>query len=136
MQSRAQRRQYGEPVEAAFPEDSLRARHTRGLEAELVSITCSALQIRSPRVHVPLRFSQQSYECRIRYGVPIKPLQRTQSPQRNWSNINEPLVRRPPLNGKAFGRPADAQKNVGDSLAGGQVERCDCVDSRARFQPA
>ena len=24
-----------------------------------------------------------------------KPLQRTQSPQRNWSNINEPLVRRP-----------------------------------------
>jgi len=55
MQSRAQRRQYGEPVEAAFPEDSLRARHTRGLEAELVSIECSALQIRSPRVHVPFR---------------------------------------------------------------------------------
>jgi hypothetical protein len=24
-----------------------------------------------------------------------KPLQRTQSPQGNWSNINEPLVRRP-----------------------------------------
>jgi hypothetical protein len=27
--------------------------------------------------------------------LPNKPLQRTQSPQRNWSNINEPLVRRP-----------------------------------------
>ncbi len=55
MQSRAQGRRYGEPVEAAFPEDLLRARHTRGLECELVSIACSALQIRGPRVHVPLR---------------------------------------------------------------------------------
>jgi len=27
--------------------------------------------------------------------LPNKPLQRTQSPQENWSNINEPLVRRP-----------------------------------------
>ena len=26
---------------------------------------------------------------------PNKPLQRTQSPQQNWSNINEPLMRRP-----------------------------------------
>jgi len=30
-----------------------------------------------------------------RYVPPNKPLQRTQSPQGNWSNINEPLVRRP-----------------------------------------
>lgn len=41
---------------AAFPEHSFRARHTRGLERELESIQCSALNIRSPRLHVPLRF--------------------------------------------------------------------------------
>ena len=28
-------------------------------------------------------------------ALPNKPLQRTQSPQGNWRNINEPLVRRP-----------------------------------------
>jgi len=27
--------------------------------------------------------------------LPNKPLQRTIAPQGNWSNINEPLVRRP-----------------------------------------
>jgi hypothetical protein len=81
MQSRAQRRQYGEPVKTAFPEDSLRARHTRGLERELVSIACSALQIRSPRVHVPLRFLrslldlQESRQCEN--GSPISALQLT-----------------------------------------------------------
>ena len=60
MQSRAGRKQYGEPITAAFPEDSLRARHTRRLEAELVSISCSALLIRSLRVHVPPRFPRVS----------------------------------------------------------------------------
>ena len=53
MQIQARRRRYGEPVIAAFPEYSLKARNTRGLEAELVNITCSAMIIRNPRVHVP-----------------------------------------------------------------------------------
>jgi hypothetical protein len=68
---------------AAFPEDSLRARHTRGLEGELVSIACSALQIRSPRVHVPLRFLRSLLdiqETRDREnGPPIFALQLTSS---------------------------------------------------------
>ena len=53
MQSRAQRRQYGEPVERLSLSVRYGQRHTRGLEAELVNVTRSPLQIRSPRVHVP-----------------------------------------------------------------------------------
>ena len=53
MQSRAQRRQYGEPVERLSLSVRYGQRHTRGLEAELVTVTRSPLQIRSPRVHVP-----------------------------------------------------------------------------------
>ena len=82
MQSRAQRRRYGEPVIAAFPEDSFRARHTRGLECELVSIACSAFLIRSPRVHVPLSvFSELLLNLQERRqrenGPPISALQLT-----------------------------------------------------------
>ena len=76
MRSQAQRRQYGEPVIAAAPEYSLRARHTRGIEAEFESITCSPLHIRIPRVHVPPRFSRKTRRDRSRNGVPIKPLKR------------------------------------------------------------
>ena len=36
----------------ADPEYSSDAQRTRGLEAGLVSITCLALEIRSPRAHV------------------------------------------------------------------------------------
>lgn len=71
MQSQAQRRQYGDPVEAAFPEYSLRARRNLGLERELVSITCSALQIRSPGLHVPLLFSINPPEPRSANGPPV-----------------------------------------------------------------
>ena len=76
MQAKAQRRQYGEPVSAATPEYSLRARHTRGVETEFVSITCSPLHIRTPRVHVPLRFLRKIRENQNRNGLPIKPLLR------------------------------------------------------------
>ena len=58
MQSRAQRRQYGEPVERLSLSVRYGQRHTRGRETELVSITCSALQIRRRWVHVPLRSSR------------------------------------------------------------------------------
>jgi len=44
---------------ATFPEYSLWARHTHGLEVELGSITCSGLQIRSPWVHVPTSIPQK-----------------------------------------------------------------------------
>jgi hypothetical protein len=63
MQSRAQRRQYGEPVEWLSLSVRYGQRHTRGLEAELVSVTRSALQIRSPRVHVPPRPSRVAPGC-------------------------------------------------------------------------
>ena len=95
MQSRAQRRQYGEPVKRLPLSIRYGQWHTRGLEAEFVNITCSPLQIRSSRVHVPLGSSPVARGCPKWNGQPIKPLQRTQSPQGNWSNINEPLVRRP-----------------------------------------
>src|SRR5450631_2963773 len=75
MQSRAQRRQYGEPVERLSLSVRYGQRHTRGLEAELESVTRSALQIRSPRVHVPLRSSRVASGCPKRNSQPIKPLQ-------------------------------------------------------------
>jgi hypothetical protein len=87
MQRRAQRRQYGEPVMAAVPECSLRARHTRGLESELVSVTRSALQVRSPRVHVPLRSSRVASGRPKWNSPPIKPLQQSNaSPVRSNAN--------------------------------------------------
>ena len=94
MQSRAQRRQYGEPVRRLPLSIRYGQRHTREIEAEFESIKCSPLHIRIPRVHVPPLFSQQSHESRIRNGVPIKPLQRTIPPQGHWCNINEPIVQR------------------------------------------
>jgi hypothetical protein len=77
MQSRAQRRQYGEPVERLSLSVRYGQRHTRGLEAELVSVTRSALQIRSPRVHVPLRSSRVAPGCPKWNSQPIRALQRT-----------------------------------------------------------
>ena len=77
MQRRAQRRQYGEPVERLSLSVRYGQRHTRGLEAELVSVTRSPLQIRSPRVHVPLRSSRLASGCPKWNGQPIPPLQRT-----------------------------------------------------------
>jgi hypothetical protein len=58
MQSRTQRRQYGEPMQAAVPE-SIRygQRHTRRRETELVSIACSTLNIRRRWAQVPQPFS-------------------------------------------------------------------------------
>ena len=43
MQRRAQRRQYGEPVERLSLSVRYGQRHTRGLEAELVNVTRSAV---------------------------------------------------------------------------------------------
>jgi hypothetical protein len=53
MQSRTQRSRYGEPVQRLSLSVRCGLRHTRRREAELVSITCSALQIRRRWVHVP-----------------------------------------------------------------------------------
>ena len=94
MQIQAQRRQYGEPVDAAIPEYSLRARHTRGVESEFVSITCSPLHIRTPRVHVPLRFSRKIHEHQSQNGTPIKPLQQPIPPQGHRCRIETPTRRR------------------------------------------
>jgi hypothetical protein len=77
MQSRAQRRQYGEPVKRLSLSIRYGQRHTRELEARLVNITCSPLQIRSSRVHVPLRSSPVRRRCSKWYGQPIQALQRT-----------------------------------------------------------
>src|SRR6185503_4610629 len=63
MQSRAQRRQYGEPVRRLSLSVRYGQRHTRGLETELVSVTRSALQVRSSRVHVPFRSSRVASGC-------------------------------------------------------------------------
>lgn len=52
-------------------------RHTRGRENELVSITYSPLQVRRPRVHVPLRVSGIIRATRKRNSPPIPSLQRT-----------------------------------------------------------
>jgi hypothetical protein len=75
MQSRAQRRQYGEPVRRHPLSIRYGQRHTRGLEAELESITCSALQVRSPRVHVPPQDLPIPRELQKRNGPPISVLQ-------------------------------------------------------------
>jgi hypothetical protein len=77
MQSRAQRRQYGEPVERLSLSVRYGQRHTRGLETELVSVTRSALQVRSPRVHVPLRSSRVPSGCPNWNGQPIPALNPT-----------------------------------------------------------
>ena len=75
MQSRAQRRQYGEPVKRLSLSVRYGQRHTRGLEAELVNVTRSPLQVRSPRVHVPLRSSRVASGCPKWNSPPISPLQ-------------------------------------------------------------
>ena len=88
MQSRAQRRQYGEPVKRLSLSVRYGQRHTRGLEAELVIVTRSPLQIRSPRVHVPLRSSRVASGCPKWNSQPIQPLQltgRLRGPQVNVS---------------------------------------------------
>ena len=77
MQSRAQRRQYGEPVERLSLSVRYGQRHTRGLEAELESVMRSALKIRSPRVHVPLRSSRVASGCPKWNGQPIPALNLT-----------------------------------------------------------
>jgi len=71
MQSRAQRRQYGEPVERLLLSIRYGQRHTRGLEARFVNITCSPLQIRSSRVHVPPGSSPVPRRCPRWNGQPI-----------------------------------------------------------------
>jgi hypothetical protein len=77
MQSRAQRKQYGEPVERLPLSIRYGQRHTRGLEARFVNITCSPLKIRSPRVHVPLGSSPVARGGPMWNGQPIKPLNLT-----------------------------------------------------------
>ena len=62
MQSRTQRRQYGEPVERLSLSIRYGQRHTRRRETELESITCSALHIRRWWVHVPHPFSSAEEE--------------------------------------------------------------------------
>ena len=52
MQSRSQRRQYGEPVERLSLRIRCGLRHTLWREGKLVSIACSTLQIRRQGVHV------------------------------------------------------------------------------------
>jgi hypothetical protein len=76
MQSRAQRKQYGEPVRRLSLSVRYGQRHTRGLESRLVSIACSGLHVRSPRVHVPPPiFSVLPRSPRKRNGTPIPGLQ-------------------------------------------------------------
>jgi hypothetical protein len=53
MQSRTQRSRHGEPVARLSLSVRCGQRHTRWREVELLSITCSTLQIRRQRVHVP-----------------------------------------------------------------------------------
>jgi len=53
MQSQTQRRRHGEPVVRLSLSIRCGRRHTRRREVELVSITCSTLQIRRRWVHVP-----------------------------------------------------------------------------------
>jgi hypothetical protein len=53
MQSQAQRSRHGEPVVRLSLSVRCGPRHTRRREVELVSITCSTLQIRRRWVHVP-----------------------------------------------------------------------------------
>jgi hypothetical protein len=53
MQSRAQRRQYGEPMARLSLSVRCGQRHTRWRERKLVSITCSSLLIRRQGMHVP-----------------------------------------------------------------------------------
>ena len=57
MQSRTQRRQYGEPVARLSLRIRCGRRHTLRREGELVSITCSALLIRRRWIHVPQSLS-------------------------------------------------------------------------------
>jgi hypothetical protein len=57
MQSRTQRRRYGEPVARLSLSIRYGQRHTRRREPELVSIACSTLNIRRRWVHVPYPFS-------------------------------------------------------------------------------
>ena len=57
MQSRTQRRRYGEPVARLSLSIRHGQRHTRRREAELMSIACSTLHIRRRWVHVPHPFS-------------------------------------------------------------------------------
>jgi len=80
MQRRAQRRQYGEPVERLSLSIRYGQRHTRGLEAELESVTRSPLQVRSPRVHVPLRSSRVASGCPKWNSPPISVLQSANRP--------------------------------------------------------
>ena len=75
MQSRAQRKQYGEPVRRHPLSVRYGQRHTRGLETELESIPCSTLQVRSPRVHVPPPILPITRELRKWNGPPIPALQ-------------------------------------------------------------
>jgi ATP-dependent DNA helicase RecG len=80
------------------------------------------LHIRIPRVHVPPRFSRQSHECRIRNGVPIKPLHLSVPPQGHRSIIERP---------DACGGPAGERQGVGQTtmtilnatITDAQVER-------------
>ncbi len=81
MRASARRRRYGEPVERLSLRIRFGPRHTRGLGAELESIECSPLQIRSPRVHVPLPLPATNAGSKKATCLPIRPLQRT------WSSL-------------------------------------------------
>ena len=63
----------------AFPECSLRAKRTRGLESKLVSLAGFGLHIRSPWVHVPSRWRCSNE----RDGQAIFELQQTKAPNRH-----------------------------------------------------
>ena len=62
---------------AAVPECSLRARHTRRREIELVSIACSTLHIRRRWVHVPHPFSPEGEGMESGTVHPYRTLQLT-----------------------------------------------------------
>jgi hypothetical protein len=68
---------------------AMRARDWRSLKIGAAEVA------QSPRASRDLA---RVFSEKLRYSLALpsnKPLQRTQSPQGNWSNINEPLVRRP-----------------------------------------
>jgi hypothetical protein len=77
MQSRTQRRRYGEPVARLSLSIRHGQRHTHRREAELLSIACSPLNIRRRWVHVPHPFSPGREVVESGTVYPYRPLKLT-----------------------------------------------------------
>ena len=80
MQSQTQRSRHGEPVVRLSLSVRCGRRHTRRREIELVSITCSGLQIRRRWVHVPHSILPILEGMESVDGTPMSGLQRAGNP--------------------------------------------------------